>query len=203
MAFTDAIVSRSLVAGAAQKLSGRLAWATQYVFHRLGRAMIRPIFDQKFSRTGEVHEDLMCALRWWGAVILHGIAEARLWDAPTSPVASLFVDARGSPARIAAVLFINGQILYTDGKPSEAHMGHLVARADNQITALEIMSIGLGLSTFVELLAGRKVVVYSDNRGAEVCGAACVLLLLLLFLCANPMNLRLAGVNKKGNLQGL
>ena len=36
-----------------------------------------------------------------------------------------------------------------------------------QITTLEILAISMGLSTFQELLKGRKVVVWSDNKGAE------------------------------------
>ena len=36
--------------GCAQKLAGRLCWSTQYLFHKLGRAMLRPIFAQKLSR---------------------------------------------------------------------------------------------------------------------------------------------------------
>lgn len=39
-----------------------------------------------------------------------------------------------------------------------------------QITTLEILAISVGLSTFQELLRGRKVVVWTDNKGAE--GAA-------------------------------
>ena len=36
--------------GDAQKLAGRLSWSTQRLFRRLGRAMLRPIYLQKFSR---------------------------------------------------------------------------------------------------------------------------------------------------------
>jgi hypothetical protein len=36
-----------------------------------------------------------------------------------------------------------------------------------QITTLEILAISIGLSTFQAELAGRKVVVWSDNKGAE------------------------------------
>ena len=39
--------------------------------------------------------------------------------------------------------------------------------------SLEIMAIAVGLSTFAEELKGRKVVVYSDNTGAEVCVTFC------------------------------
>ena len=40
-------------------------------------------------------------------------------------------------------------------------------REDQQIMGLELLSIALGLSTFQGECAGRKVVVHSDNRGAE------------------------------------
>ena len=36
-----------------------------------------------------------------------------------------------------------------------------------QITTLEILAISIGLSTFQAELGGRKVVVWSDNKGAE------------------------------------
>jgi len=45
-----ALQGGSLSRGAAQKLAGRLNWAGQRMFHRLGRAMLRPIYDQKFSK---------------------------------------------------------------------------------------------------------------------------------------------------------
>ena len=41
-------------------------------------------------------------------------------------------------------------------------------RGDNQIMGLELLSISLGLWSFQNLLQGRKVVVHSDNTGAEV-----------------------------------
>ena len=38
-----ALTTLTLTAGCAQKLAGRLSWATQFMFFKLGRAMIRPI----------------------------------------------------------------------------------------------------------------------------------------------------------------
>ena len=49
-AIESALETGMLQAGAAAKLVGRLLWATQYLFHRIGRAMLRPLFDQKRSR---------------------------------------------------------------------------------------------------------------------------------------------------------
>ena len=43
----------------------------------------------------------------------------------------------------------------------------LIARADNQIMALEILGVALGLSTFVDMLRGRVVRCWVDNAGGE------------------------------------
>ncbi len=45
-----ALESNKLNAGDAGKLAGRLSWSTQHLFFRVGRAMLRAIFDQKRSR---------------------------------------------------------------------------------------------------------------------------------------------------------
>ena len=45
-----ALESGVLSPGCAQKLAGRLSWAGQHLFHRVGRAMLRPIFRQRFAR---------------------------------------------------------------------------------------------------------------------------------------------------------
>jgi hypothetical protein len=48
----------------------------------------------------------------------------------------LYVDAASTPARLAAVLFIDGQVLYTDVEPTQQIMEQLAARRDKQITSL-------------------------------------------------------------------
>ena len=93
-----------------------------------------------------------------------------------------------SCCRCAAVLFVNGQVHYTDGQPSAALMNKLQSRDDNQIMSLEacrghltlharqVMAISVGLSTFADLLHDRKVVVFSDNTGAEASRAVALAL---------------------------
>ena len=100
-----------------------------------------------------------------------------VWSACVEPLCVL--------VRCAAVLFIDGQFHYTDGIPSQSIMDKFNARNDRlmsaagmfvsickvgavrQITTLEILAIAIGLSTFQSELKGRKVVVWSDNKGAE------------------------------------
>ena len=100
-------------------------------------------------------------------MLKYEVVEERVWSAPVSQLAYLFVDARGVPPRCAAVLFIDGHCLYTDGQPSAGMMSSFEDRADNQIMTLEILAISVGLSTFADELRGRKVLVFSDNTGAE------------------------------------
>ena len=61
--------SGSLAPGLASKLAGALSWASQNVFHRLGRAMLRPLFAQQKRRSGKVRTSLHLALRWWLEVL--------------------------------------------------------------------------------------------------------------------------------------
>ena len=51
--------------------------------------------------------------------------------------------------------------------PPAELLGLLETRCDNQIMGLELMSIVLALSTFADACKGRRVVIHSDNRGAE------------------------------------
>ena len=65
------------------------------------------------------------------------------------------------------MLCIDGQWLYTDGVPRPEIAQQFQERQDKQITTLEILAIAIGLSTFAVELEGRKVIVWSDNTGAE------------------------------------
>ena len=85
--------------GCASKLAGRMQWGCQYMFRRLGRAMIRPIFAQCHARSGFVGDDLRVALGWWCKVLKFGIIEERFWEYTEAPLAHLFVDAAGKTSR--------------------------------------------------------------------------------------------------------
>ena len=88
---------------------------------------------------------------------------------PCTATAELFCDARGSPARVAAVLFIDCKVLYTDWAPHTAALDTFLQRNDDQIMGQELMAIPVGLSTFANLLAWRSVRVWTDNVGGGGC----------------------------------
>ena len=116
-----------------------------------------------------MNASLKTALKWWCAILTWDLAEERTWEQSERAPVHLFVDARGQPPRCAAVLFVDGACLYTDGEPAQQFLEQLGKREDNQIMSLEIMAVAVGLSTFSKELKGRNVVVYSDNTGAEAC----------------------------------
>ena len=132
----EAIRRSTMDAGVAQKLSGRLMWATQLLFHRVGRAMVKAIFAQKLSKDGSIGPRLRRSLLWWKAVLEEEVCEARQWSEAELPPCHLYVDAASTPARCAAVLLRDGEILYSDGAPSRGLTRQLTARQDKQITSL-------------------------------------------------------------------
>ena len=135
-----AILTKQLDCGAAQKLAGRLTWSTQLLFHKLGRAMIKPVYAQKASATGSVGPRLLEALRWWRDVLQRETSEERPWQSVAQSVCRIFVDAASTPAYCAAVAFIDGKRFYTAVAPPVSLMSQLASRRDKQITSLVCMS---------------------------------------------------------------
>ena len=168
-AMRGSLAKGQLPPGEASKLAGRLSWASSKLFKKLGRAMLRPIHDQKTRRDGHISHELRRALRWWVEVLEQGLCEKRAWKCIDGEPVQLFCDASGYPAHLGAVLLLEGRCCFTHYVPPQRLLDKFKRRRDNQIMGLELLSISLGLSTFAELLRGRKVVIHSDNTGSEVC----------------------------------
>ena len=101
----------------ASKLAGALSWTSQYIFQRLGRAMLRPIFYQQFCRSGRVGTSLEICLRWWLEVLELELCQKHVFEEHSSDVVELFCDARGFLARLAAVVFIGVKFSIQTGLP--------------------------------------------------------------------------------------
>ena len=133
----SALETGYLNAGSASKLAGRLNFATQHLFRRLGRAMIRPIYAQTCSTTGRISARLKEALVWWLQILELDITECRpLASEREQKICRLFVDAASTPAHCAAVLCIDGDVIYTNAAPSSTMIDQLMERRDKQITSL-------------------------------------------------------------------
>ena len=60
----EALRTNRLTGGEASKLSGRLSWASQHIFRRVGRAFLYPIYKQKRARHSTINDELRLALTW-------------------------------------------------------------------------------------------------------------------------------------------
>ena len=76
-------------------------------------------------------------------------------------------DARSTPPRIAAVIIVDGCTFYCDCEPPAEAMALFRERRDEQIMGLELLALALALSSFKQMIAGRRIVLWSDNVGAE------------------------------------
>ena len=125
--------SRLLRPGDAKKISGKLSWGSSVYFRRLGRAMLRPFFDQALRRDGRVSDELDRAAEWWLKVLTLNIAERRNWELDGDSVVHLFTDAAGKDAHLGAVLYCDGQWLWCHMDPPTEVLSAFYNRRDNQI----------------------------------------------------------------------
>ena len=163
----EALETKRLAPGAASKMAGRLMWACGNMFHRIGRATLRPIFDQCTRRDGQLSMELQHSLQWWRHVLKSKITETTAWTGVAGPVVHIFCDAAGSGG-MGAVLFTDKGTYFVHMQAPAAVTKNFVVRADNQIMGLELLAISLALSSFEDLIRKRRVVIHSDNTGSEV-----------------------------------
>ena len=55
---------------------GRLGFASQHIFHRLGRALLVPVYKQIRSRSSTMGKELRMALQWWRNALQKGMSQA-------------------------------------------------------------------------------------------------------------------------------
>jgi len=163
-----------LMPGTASKLAGKLSWGCSVLFRRVGRAMLRPIFDQQSLRNGLIAPELRRALLWWRRILSSNIAELIPWKRSADKHVHMFCDASGKFPHLGVVIFIDDEVFWTHASPPPQVLAQFRSRADNQIMGLELLAISLGLSTFDQLLRGRRLTIHSDNSGSEVLLTVCV-----------------------------
>ena len=168
-----AISCRVLSPGDASKLAGRLSWDGSFMFKRLGRALLRPVFDQQTRHDGAVSAHLARALRWWAQVLRLRLSERVDWCEPASAPVHMFCDASSSPPYLGVVMFCDGEWQWTHSPVPCDLLNCFLRRRDAQIMGLELLAISLGLSTFASVLAGRCVIVHCDNKGSEASSLIC------------------------------
>jgi len=164
----EALASGVLSPGLAQKLAGKLNWATSKMFRRFGRALLRPIYDQCSRCDDKMGMPLRRALSWWETALENEISETKEWNLRADEPIHIFCDARGAPPHLAAVLVTRERTLMTHMPAPTELLDMFIKRNDNQIMGLELLGLALALSTFREMIRGKCIIMHCDNSGAEV-----------------------------------
>ena len=129
-----ALSSHQLSPSVAGKLAGALSWASQHMFFRLGKAMLQPLYKRQHSksRSSSFSEGspLDLCLKWWSEVLSMQLLQAKPFTVSQAPTVHLFADARGQPPRLAAVLLIDGAVMYIDWAPPTKLMQMFQQRED-------------------------------------------------------------------------
>ena len=95
-AIEKALAVNCLSPGDASKLAGRLNWSCQFMFRRVGRAMLRPLHMQKSAaKPYALSSELRHTLCWWQQILGAGVAEKQVWKQPSESIVHLFCDAAG------------------------------------------------------------------------------------------------------------
>eukprot|EP00959_Pyramimonas_sp_CCMP1952_P060473 1263509-Pyramimonas_sp.AAC.1 len=129
--------------------------------------MLRPHFAHQHCRSSRIRRPLELALHWWIQVLELRLHEVAQWEQGEMPAAHVFCDARSTPPRVAAVLFMGGEVPRAELAPDAELMQSFKCRRDGQIMGFEVLAIALGLSSLDGRLTGRALEVFSDNSGAE------------------------------------
>ena len=72
------------------------------------------------------------------------LCETRLWERARPKPGVLLCDARSVPPRVAAGLMLDGKCYFSDWQPSDNVMASFKRRKDDQIMALELLSVAFG-----------------------------------------------------------
>ena len=121
-------------------------WASQCMFHRLGRALLCPLFWHQRVRLSVMTEELALALQWWLDALELRLGELRLWQPVATRRLTMLCDARSTPPRLAGVLFHEGRVLHSDWEPPCSVLAFLKKRGHGQIMSLELLAIAFGMA---------------------------------------------------------
>lgn len=161
-----------LTPGDAAKFAGGLSWGSRAAFRRFGRAMLGPLHHHSRLRYTssclEITGELRRALQWWADVLQAGLAETHVWKQIQAEPLHVFCDASGTSRRLGVVLRDKNTWYWTTTACPHSIQSAFQFRRDKQIMGLELLAISFALSTFIEHLRNRVVVIHCDNKGAEV-----------------------------------
>lgn len=163
----EALASDVLDGTAAGKLAGRLAFASQRIFSRVGRAMIRPLYFRQTHGGRRKTRRLELALGWWRQLLNGPCTRLVPWTPDTRPPIIINSDAEGSGGLAAVLVDCHSgrREFFSFVLPNDIYGSFLPRK--NHIAAMELVAVLVAVSTWLPTLHGRRVVIYTDNTWAQ------------------------------------
>ena len=172
-----ALNDNSLSPGEANKLAGRLNFASSTTFGRVGMAHIRPLYHRAHGRRGssgrklyQLHLDtpIKKALRWWLHLLQHRHLEATVhFTRQHTDTHILYTDATGDGHLGSALYDTEARCLGWSAGQTPQWMHHRLHKRKTQINAHELIAAHWGLEDFSDTIRGSTVHLYVDNTAAE------------------------------------
>ena len=128
-------------ASTASKLAGRLTFAGQSIFGRVGRAHVRPIYDRIYTGHSALDPALRHSLLWW-IELLQTTAYRRtapLQEA-TRPAIVIYTDATGD-GRIGSAIYRNGELLNWSASKVPPELDDVIHQRQTQVNLYELYAI--------------------------------------------------------------
>ncbi len=169
LALEDILEEDRCDAAIASKFAGRFSWTVTMQADKVGRAYIRGWYAAAHAPLpgGKLRVWHRFGCYWW-LQYLHRrpVAEHMPWGMCRRH-ARIWADAAGETRWLAAVLWLDGVFYWTRWRCDDALWSQLLHRLDHNIGTQEMLAVILALYTWMDLLDGVVVTIYTDNEGVR------------------------------------
>ena len=150
----------------AAAMPGRLSFSVTLAANRVGRAFIKPFYDQQFApmHGSMISKRLYMAMRWFIEYLITR-PPAEVTGIKLRPRVVSWHAAAGSSRWVAAVLRVKDVFLWTRMRTPQHLWQQLAPRDDEQIGFQELLGLVLLLGTFRSEIQGSSWVSFGNNDG--------------------------------------
>jgi len=169
MELAQCLADDAMSSECAGRMAGRLQFGSERVFARGGRAAIRPLYwRQQSSVSRKLTPRLRSCLRWWRCYLESRPSRKIAWSKTHAQCADVLVytdaERQGHIGVVVLDLQTSQKFFVCSAVPRWIKRG--LRRRRTQINLFELAAVCCAVSTFKELLEGKKVVFFIDNQAA-------------------------------------
>ena len=168
-----ALKGNELTPGEAQKLAGRLNFATSTLFGKVGKAHLRPIYHrahaaQRKHHSSRLYPSLKKCLKWWKKLLnLPNLNVDINFEQQARPIKLLYTDATGHGNLGFALYDKHAHNLLWGASSTPQWLRDRLQKRETQVNAHELIAAHWGLAATKTLIPGAIVHLFIDNTAAQ------------------------------------